>query len=139
MDERLQKLDAEIKSQKPAGTAVLDARFHQNVSYKPTAIAAVTTVEKGSAGIAGDSGKSGSSSAGDKPADDASKKKKSGFGLSKLSGGGGEQKSAEVTGSGAARGVDSERSAKGGPNPAPVTVKVTAAELAEFKKDGKLS
>lgn len=67
--------------------------------------------------------------------------KKSGFGLSKLMSpsSGGEQKSAEVTGSGAARGVDTERNAKGGPNPSVVTVKVTAAELTSFKKEGKLS
>ena len=140
MDERLKKLDAEIKTQKLAGAVVLDARFHENITYKPTPIAAVTTVEKGSAGIAGDSGKSDSSGSGDKAADDGTKKKKGGFGLSKLTGsGGGEQKSAEVTGSGAARGVDSERNAKGGPNPNPVIVKVTAAELVAFKKDGKLS
>ena len=139
MDERLKKLDSTIKSQKLASTVVLDDRFHQNVSYKPTPIAAVTTVEKGSAGIAGDSGKSDSSKGDDKTADDGSKKKKGGFGLSKLTGGGGEQKSAEVTGSGAARGVDSERNATGGPNPNPVAVKVTAAELTAFKKDGKLS
>ena len=58
-------------------------------------------------------------------------------------GGGGssstEQKSAETTGSQAARGVDAERNAKGGSNPAMVTVKVTPAEVASFKKDGKLS
>jgi len=50
-----------------------------------------------------------------------------------------EQKSAETTGSQAARGVDAERNAKGGSNPAMVTVKVTPAEVASFKKDGKLS
>jgi len=32
-----------------------------------------------------------------------------------------------------------ERSAKGGANPNPVAVKVTAAELTAFKKEGKLS
>jgi hypothetical protein len=35
--------------------------------------------------------------------------------------------------------VDTERAAKGGPNPALVAVKVTAQELTAFKKDGKLS
>ena len=51
-----------------------------------------------------------------------------------------EQKSAEGTSGAAARGVtDSERDAKGGSNPALVSVKVTAAELTAFKKEGKLS
>jgi hypothetical protein len=35
--------------------------------------------------------------------------------------------------------VDTERNAKGGSNPAMVTVKVTPAEITAFKKDGKLS
>jgi hypothetical protein len=52
--------------------------------------------------------------------------------------GGSEKESAEVTGSGASRGVDTERNAKGGSNPSLVTVKVTAAEVAAFKKEGQL-
>ena len=142
MDERLKKLDKTIADQKLVGTALLDARFHEHVTYKPAALASVTSVEKGSAGLAGDSGKTDDKTKTDeKPADDG-KKKKGGFGLSKMMSpsSGGEQKSAEVTGSGAARGVgDMERSAKGGSNPAPVVVKVTAAELTAFKKEGKLS
>jgi Zn-dependent protease with chaperone function len=148
MDERLKKLDKTIADQKLTGSAVLDARFHQNVTYKPVPLASVTTVEKGAAGLAGDSGKADDSNSkkddknsDEKAADDGKKKK--GFGLSKLMGGGGssstEQKSAETTGSQAARGVDTERNAKGGSNPAMVTVKVTPAEVASFKKDGKLS
>ena len=57
MDERLKKLDKTIADQKLTGSAVLDARFHQNVTYKPVPLASVTTVEKGAAGLAGDSGK----------------------------------------------------------------------------------
>jgi hypothetical protein len=147
MDERLKKLDGTIASQKLAGAAVVEARFHENVTYKPVPLASVTTVEKGAAGLAGESGKADDSSkkddkkSDDKPADDGKKKK--GFGLSKLMGGGGssstEQKAPETTGSQAARGVDTERNAKGGSNPAMVTVKVTPAEITAFKKDGKLS
>jgi predicted Zn-dependent protease len=153
MDERLKKLDKTIADQKLAGAAVLDARYHQNVSYKPVALASVTTVEKGAAGLAGDSGKKAEGSEGakgsetgkdgdqNKSADADAGKKKKGFGLSKLMGSGNstEQKSAETTGSQAARGVDTERNAKGGSNPAMVTVKVTPAEITAFKKDGKLS
>ena len=138
MDERLKKLDKTIADKKLAGDAALDARFHDNMKYKPVALTSVTTVTKGAAGLAGDSGDQKST---DKPADDG-KKKKGGFGLGKLMGtpSSGEQKSAENTGSGAARGVtDTERDAKGGSNPAIVPVKVTAAEVTAFKKDGKLT
>ncbi len=116
----------------------MDARFHENVKYKPVDQAAIATVTKGAAGLAGDSG--GQKKSDDKPADDG-KKKKGGFGLGKLmTASGPEQKSAEGTSGAAARGVtDSERDAKGGSNPAMVSVKVTAAELTAFKKEGKLS
>ncbi|MGH9176696.1 MAG: hypothetical protein ACRD1H_20165, partial [Vicinamibacterales bacterium] len=67
--------------------------------------------------------------------------KKRGFGgLSRmLPGGGGEKKSAQVTASAAARGVDPERDARGGPNPQPVPVTITAADVAAFKKEGGLT
>jgi len=150
MDERLKKLDKTIADQKLTGSAVLDARFHQNMTYKPVPLASVTTVEKGAAGLAGDSGKPAEGAKGGdqakegeqgKSADADTGKKKKGFGLSKLMGGSSstEQKSPETTGSQAARGVDAERNAKGGSNPAMVTVTVTPAEVASFKKDGKLS
>jgi Zn-dependent protease with chaperone function len=66
--------------------------------------------------------------------------KKSGmFGIGKkLFSGGGEKKSAQVTGSGAGRALDPERDAKGGPNPALVAVNVDVAELEAFKKEGAL-
>jgi len=134
MQERLDKLQKTIASKKLAGTAVVDARFKKHVTYTPVALAAVTTVEGGSAGLA--SASSSSTTTEEKPKEE----KKSRFGLSKLvAPSGGEKKSAETTGSHASRGVDVERLAKGGPNAKPVEVKVTAAELAAFKKDGSLS
>lgn len=73
---------------------------------------------------------------------DAAKKeepKKRGFGLSRmLPSSGGEKKSAQVTASGGARGVDPEKDSKGGSNPKIVPVKLVAADLAAFKKDGGL-
>jgi predicted Zn-dependent protease len=140
MDERLKKLEKEISDKKLAGTVVMEARFHDNVKYKPVDQAAIAGVTKGAAGLAGDSGDNSQKKSDDKPADDG-KKKKSGFGLGKLmTSSGPEQKSAEGTSGAAARGVtDSERDAKGGSNPAMVAVKATAAELVAFKKEGKLS
>ena len=139
MDERLKKLDQTIAAKKLQGAVVMEARFHENVKYKPVDQAAIAGVTKGAAGLAGDSGDSQKKSD-DKPAEDG-KKKKGGFGLGKLmSSSGSEQKSAENTSGASARGVtDTERDAKGGSNPAMVSVKVTAAELVAFKKEGKLS
>jgi predicted Zn-dependent protease len=137
MKERLDKLAATIKSQKLTATATVEARFAKHVTYEPVALAEVATVAAGSAGVAG----GGSKPAEKTEAKAEEPKKKKGFGLSSLTGpgGGSEKKSAEVTGSGASRGVDKERTAKGGTNPAAVTVKVTAADITSFKKDGQLN
>ena len=51
---------------------------------------------------------------------------------------GSESKSAEVTGSGASRGVDTERNAKGGSNPALVVVNIQMSDINAFKKEGGL-
>ena len=134
MQERLDKLASIIKTQKLAGTATVVARFKQNVTYTPVPLASVATVAAGP-------GSAGLTSGETKPAPPPEEpKKKKGFGLGSLtkSNAGSEKESAEVTGSGASRGVDTERSAKGGANPAPVAVKVTAAEITSFKKDGQL-
>ena len=53
--------------------------------------------------------------------------------------GGEEKKSAEVTGSGGSRGVDTERNATGGAVSTLVVVKLAPAEIAAFKKEGKLN
>ena len=138
MKERLEKLAKVVKDDKLASTATVEPRYKKNVSYAPVPLAAVTTVATGASGLAnGDT----------KPAEKKEEakaeepKKKKGFGLSGLvgPGGGSEKKSAEVTGSGASRGVDKERNAKGGPNAAAVPVKVSAADITTFKKDGQLN
>ena len=78
--------------------------------------------------------------AGTAKADEPAAPPKKGFGLGKLvSGGGNETKSAQVVGSGGARGLDPEKDAKGGSNPAIVTVKVTPADMQAFKKAGALT
>jgi predicted Zn-dependent protease len=137
MNERLEKLDAAIRSKKLGGAATLETRFASHISYKPVDPGTVAAVEEGSAGLTGGTGKPAEAQDGEK-AEEPKKKKR--FGLSALRAPalGGEKKSAEVTGSGASRGVDRERDAKGGPNPALVEVAVTAADLAAFKKEGQL-
>jgi beta-barrel assembly-enhancing protease len=141
MKERLQKLASLAAAQKPAGTATVEARFEASINYTPVARTEIATVAEGSAGLAGGSAKSGGASGEDKDAKaEEPKKKKRGFGLSSLvkTSDNSEKQSAEVTGSGASRGVDTERMAKGGPNPNPVLVTLTAADLTAFKKEGQL-
>jgi beta-barrel assembly-enhancing protease len=131
MQERLDVLDREIKARKYASTAVLVDRFKGAISYTAKPVTEIATIEAGSSGLAG--GTSGTA----KPADETKKK---GFGLSTLiKPGGTETKSAEVTGSGASRGVDTERNAKGGPVKTLVVVKITPAELEAFRKAGNLT
>jgi predicted Zn-dependent protease len=141
MDERLQKLVALVKSNNWTGGSVDQERFAKNMTYKPVELAKIVAAGEGAAGLAG-------GSEGDKKKDEEKKegdddsKKKSRFSLSKLKNptGTGEQtkQSAAVTGSGGSRGVDNERAAKGGPNPAVVAVTVTDKELDDFKMEGKL-
>lgn len=144
MDERLAKLKDTIAKNKLAATATLEARYHKVITFKPVAQADIAAVQAGSAGLVGGGGgskKAESQNAKNDPnAAKEPEKKKGGFGLGKLSSfGGGEKKEAQVSGSGAARGVDTELDAKGGSNPAAVNVKITPADIDAFKKEGKLA
>ena len=132
MQERLEKLDRQIAEQKLVASAVLADRYKKFITYIPKAQAEIAEV------VAGTSGLSGGGTAGATKQEEAPKKKR-GFGLANLvKPGGEEKKSAQVTGSGGSRGVDTERNARGGDNPALVAVTITAAELEKFKKEGKL-
>jgi predicted Zn-dependent protease len=142
MDERLGKLDAKIASAKLTGSATLGDRYKKTITYVPKAQIEIVQVDAGAAGLAGGS----AAKPADKPADSKDappeEKKKGRFGLGKLmpgGGGGDEKKSAQVTGSGAGRGVDQERNARGGDNPALVAVTITPKDLEAFKKEGKLN
>jgi predicted Zn-dependent protease len=140
MKERLERLTRQIATQKLAATATLADRYQKHVSYKPIALTEIAMVEAGSAGLAGGGSKAAEKK--EEPKKEEEKKeepKKRGFGLGRLMPtGGGEQKSTQVASSGGTRGVDPEKDAKGGPNPKPVPVKVTAADIATFKKEGGL-
>jgi hypothetical protein len=98
-------------------------------------VTAIATVEAGSAGLTGGEAKPEAKKAEEKPAEE----KKRGFGLSRMvPTGGGEKKQAQVTASGGARGVDPEKDSKGGSNPKLVPVKLLAADVTAFKKEGGL-
>jgi predicted Zn-dependent protease len=125
--ERMEKMTKEIASSKLTSTATVAERYASSIPFKPVPITEVATIEAGTAGAAGAT----------KPAEEPKKKGLGGL-ASSLRPGGGEKKSAQVTGSGAARGAGQESAAKGGSNPAPVTVTVTAADVTAFKKAGGL-
>jgi predicted Zn-dependent protease len=136
MQERLDKIAKHIAADKLASAATLAERYRKTIAYRPKAQTEIPQVAAGTAGLTGGS-KSETKDA-EKSKEEEPKKKK-GFGLASLvKPSGGEKKSAEVTGSGASRGVDTERNAKGGSNPAPVIVTLTDADLAAFKKEGGL-
>jgi predicted Zn-dependent protease len=134
MQERLDKLSKQIASEHLASTATLQDRYRKFISYTATPQSEIATVTGGAAGLTG---------GGETKKDDAKKDepppKKKGFGLGGLlAPGPSEKKSAEVTGSAAARGADTELGAKGGPVKTIVVVNVTPADIAAFKKEGNL-
>lgn len=123
--ERIDKLGTQVVSQKFASKAMVAARFKAAITYKPVPLAEILQVEAGSAGLAG-GGKADAKAA---PASGGGK-----LGLGKLSALGGEKKSTSTIASAGARGGLPDRDAKGGGNPAIVTVTITAAEIADFKR-----
>jgi predicted Zn-dependent protease len=135
MQERVGKISQQIAAEKLTATATVEARYRKFISYTAKPVADIAPVEGGAAGLTG-GGKESNAKNEDKS---EQPKKKGGFGLaSLLKPGGSEKKSAEVVGSGASRGVDKERNAKGGPVPTVVAVTVTAADVGAFKKEGNL-
>lgn len=139
MKERLDLLDKQVKEKKLTAELVLAERFTASIPFEATPLSEVATVEAGTAGLAGSSGKTDTKAAGGATPTDTSQKKTGAFGLSGMvKPGGSEKKSAEVTASAGSRGVDTERGAKGGPDPALVVVKLSPADVDAFKKEGGL-
>jgi predicted Zn-dependent protease len=122
--ERIAKVK-QLAGSKPG--AVVAARYTSTIKYQPTDITKVATIVEGSAGLAG--------SEKEKPEDKKAEQKKRGFGLGNLTKSvTGEKQSQQVAASGGARGVGSDRLAKGGDNPNPVKAAITPADLSAFKK-----
>jgi hypothetical protein len=140
MQERLDRITRQIASQKLAATATVQPRYAKNITFKPVPVTAIATVDPGAAGLTGGGAKPAEAKPAEaKPAEKTEEPKKKGFGLSRMvPGGGGEKKSAQVTASGGARGVDPEKDSKGGSNPKVVPVKIAAADIVAFKKEGGL-
>lgn len=125
--DRISDNEKQIKSATLTATATGDARYRQNITFDAKPITEVSTAEEGAAGLA----------AGDKKKEDDKKaeesKKKGGFGLSAITGGK-QQASSQQASSAGARGGVPDRDALGGPNKSALSVRVTAAEIAAFKK-----
>jgi predicted Zn-dependent protease len=142
MKERIDRLATLAASLAPASTATLEARYREVITFvaKPLAEVAQVEVEAGAAGLTGGTApKTTTALAGKDDKAAAPPKKKGLFGMSdKLFTASDEKKSAQVTGSGGSRGVDTERNAKGGSNPAPVVVTLTTADIQQFKAQGGL-
>jgi predicted Zn-dependent protease len=140
MKDRIERVTRQIARDKLAGKATLDARYQTFITFKPVPQASIATVAAGTSGLAGSS----EAKPAEKPAEEKKEEpaaRRRGFGAlgRVLPGGGGEKKSAQVSASGGARGVDPERDAQGGSNPKPVPVKITAADVTAFKKEGGLT
>ncbi|MGI8782582.1 MAG: M48 family metalloprotease [Acidobacteriota bacterium] len=133
-DQRLEKIAALIERQKLESKAELEDRYHKQIQYKLTELAEITDVAEGTQGVAGGGKKE------EKKEEEPKKKSRFGLGNIKSLGGGNKEttQSASTGGSGGSRAVDKERVAKGGDNPAVVAVAITAKELEQFKKEGKL-
>ncbi len=134
ISERLDKLVRLVEKKnldREAGVSLPD-RFKQNVSYQLAAFVGTGEAVEGAKGMAQGSDK------GDK----AEKGKSGGSPLAKLKnpfGSGKREQRAEVTGSAAARGVETELGIEQPGNPALVSVKVSDQDLKAFKEQGGLA
>ena len=131
--DRIAAIAKVIKDQKLGGTATVAARYTKHVTFDVKPVDALSVIE-GARGLTG--GEAAKNDKG-KAANDEKKaepKKKGGL-LGKFSTSSSEQKqSSQTVASAGARGGVPDRDAKGGSNPSKLTVPVTPAEVAEFKK-----
>jgi predicted Zn-dependent protease len=116
---RLDAMSRTIKTDKLVATATVAARYAERIAFKPVPVA---SVPQGSGSAASSAPSSPSSSGG------------SGLGLSGLSALGRERSGNESVSSAGSRGVNPDRDARGGAVKTLITVRVSAAEVAEFRK-----
>jgi predicted Zn-dependent protease len=128
--DRIEKLTKEIADEKLTEKATVESRYQQTVTFDAKPTSELTMDVSGAAGLAsGDKKKED-----DKKADEKKDEpKKKGLGLASITGGK-QTQAQQQTASAGARGGVPDRDAVGGSNKNAVGVKVTAAELAAFKK-----
>ena len=126
---RISDLGKQIKSEKLAGTAMVQPRYAAAITFDVKPMSEITTVAAGTRGVTG--GGSGEKPAAEqKPAE-----KKKGFGLGSLNLSGKQAESTQASASAGGRAVGTDRAAKGGDNPSKLRLPaLTPAELEAFKK-----
>jgi predicted Zn-dependent protease len=115
---RIQEMTREISRAKLTSTAMVTARFTAAITYTPVPVDAIPQSAPPSASASSSGGSSGGGRTG----------------LSSLNPLGRERSSSQTVSSAGARGLNPDRDARGGPNKGAVTVTVTAAEIAAFRK-----
>jgi predicted Zn-dependent protease len=118
--ERIDKIRKQAAS--ASATALVEPRFKSNVKYQITPLDAIAVGKDAAASTP-------------PPAESKEEPKKKGFGLGNMKQSvAPENKSAQVSASGGARGLGADRAAKGGSNPTIVRATVSAVEVETFKK-----
>jgi len=131
--DRITNIDKVIKKEKLSATALVAARYKDNIPYEAKPITEIAMDTSGASGLASGEKKKDDDTSADAKKDDKGGKK--GFGLRSITGGGKQAQSNQQVASAGARGVGvPDRDAKGGSNPSQVTVKVTPADVDAFKK-----
>jgi predicted Zn-dependent protease len=130
--DRIANIQKEIQKEKLPGTATVQARYKQNITFEAKPVTDIAVDTSGASGLAsGDKKKDDDKSADDKKDDKAKK----GSGLSSVTDGNKQAQSNQQVASAGARGVGvPDRDAKGGSNPNTLNVKVTPGEIDAFKK-----
>ena len=135
--DRLSNIAKVIKDGKLAATATAAARYTKVITFEAKPLQAIEVIA-GTRGLTGGESKSASKDKKEEAKKEEPKKeepKKKGGLLGKFSTSSSEQKqSSQTVASAGARGGVPDRDAKGGSNPNKLTIPVTPAEVAEFKK-----
>jgi Zn-dependent protease with chaperone function len=130
--DRIARIKQAVTADKLAATALVAPRYGNTVTFTAKPIIEISVIADGSRGLTGGSG--GTAKKDEEKKDDKDAKKAGMFGgklpLSK----GSETKSSQTVASAGARGGVPDRDAVGGANKGKVTVTVTPAEVAAFKK-----
>lgn len=111
-------LSSAIRSGKLTAAALVTPRYSATITFQPVAVAAVSQAAASAPATATPAPSSGGGR----------------LGLSGLSGLGRDRSSSDTVSSAGSRGVNPDRDAAGGPVKTLVTVSVSAAEIAEFRK-----
>ncbi|MEZ5319850.1 MAG: M48 family metalloprotease [Vicinamibacterales bacterium] len=116
-EDRIKTMNSLIQKDHLGATALVAARFDAAIDFPVVPVSSVQQVAPPSASSSSSSSSGGGTT-----------------GLSRLTGLGRERSSNQSVSSAGSRGLNPDRDAKGGPNKNAVTVRVTSAEVAAFRK-----